>query len=290
MGRHLVVGADSFVGAALIKALRQRGHETLGTTRRKDTIDGNRLYLDLEDPRLELPVGLSHAYLVAAVTHFAPCENNSVAAEVNSHAPAVLADKLLAAGAHVIFTSSGGIFSGKTAWPDEKAQPDPPAAYARQKAAAEKALEKTAQKHGARELLSIVRLSKVLHWQTPPFPDWRKKWKNNEVARPFSDLIFAPITLEYAAICLARIGEDKIAGLTHVSGNKNINYAEFAKRLALRLGIEPRLVDPVSSDMAGVNLYSRPKFSGLGMRDTFARAGIKPQPLEDVLEYMASSY
>ena len=44
----LVVGADSLVGGGLFRALKRRGRRALASTRRRESLDEGRVYLDFE--------------------------------------------------------------------------------------------------------------------------------------------------------------------------------------------------------------------------------------------------
>ena len=282
---YLVIGANSFVGGALIKVLQSRGYKTYGTTRRADQVSKNMLYLDFADVQsFEAPMNTSYSFVVAAATNYKNCEENLEARKTNEeYTPLVIAN-LLDKGGFVTFISSNTVFGGDRQWPSEDCLHDPNIPYADQKSNAEKAVCAVAKEMHAEQRLNIVRLTKVLDISTPPLPDWFFAWEQKNVVKPFTDLIFAPMSLKYVAESLASIGEKRISGNLHLSGSKNISYFDFTQSLAKKIGISEALIDPTTSETAGIHVPFKPKFSGIGMERTTQLTGIKPQEWDMVVD------
>ena len=81
---YLVVGGDSFVGGSVVEALRRRGHRALASTRRRETVDANRVFLDFETPEaFRSPADVKYAYLIAAATNYDRCETDPMARVIN---------------------------------------------------------------------------------------------------------------------------------------------------------------------------------------------------------------
>ena len=279
----LVVGGDSLVGGALVRALECHGHAAYASTRRKDTVTERRVFLDFEsEAPVRVPPGVGYAFIVAAATNYERCEKDPQAHRINVEFIPRAAASLLGQGIFVTFISTNAVFGGDRPWPNEDDPQAPGIAYARQKAEAEKAIRAAARRLQAEDNLNIVRLTKVLDRDTPPLPAWFAAWRRGDAVQPFSDLIFAPMTVRFTGEALAAIGEKRIAGNLHLSGARNVSYAEFADSLAAGLGVDRRLIAPTTAVEKGVSIPFKPRYSGLGMQRTTALAGIYPQTLADV--------
>jgi dTDP-4-dehydrorhamnose reductase len=287
-GRVLVVGADGFVGRRLVAELEASAFDVIGTTRRPETLSHSRVFLDLAQSPLGFtpPAALDQALLLAGTTNYGRCETDPQAPLVNVTHMAHLAQRLFEAGAFVTFVSSNTVFGGERPWCAEDAPLSPGLAYGRQKAAAETALAATAARLGAADRFRVVRLTKVLAPSTPPLPDWFDRIERGADLRPFSDLVFAPISLPAAARFLVGMAGLRAPGAFHFSGAENVDYAEFARRLLSALGRPASLLQPTSSAAEGVSIPFRPTYSGLGMERTTRETGVSPEPLEHVIAYL----
>ncbi|MDH5677020.1 MAG: sugar nucleotide-binding protein [Nitrospinota bacterium] len=281
---YLVVGGDSLVGGGLIKVLSRRGERFYSTTRRKETVTEERVYLDFEDEdSYKVPADVGYAFIVAAATNYERCEKDPVAYTTNVELTPRLIEWLLKQGIFVTFISTNSVFGGERPWPHEESEHAPGIAYAIQKDEAEKGVKKVVKKLGAEESLNIVRLTKILDKNTPPTPQWLAAWKRGEKVTPFSDLIFSPMSVRFVGEALATIGRKRVSGDLHLSGADNVSYVDFATALAKKLGVDESLLSPTTSTAVGVNIAFKPTYSGLGMERTTALTGIEPQKLADVI-------
>ena len=281
----LVVGGDSLVGSGLFRALERRGHRALASTRRRDTLDTQRVYLDFEsETPFRVPPGIQYAFLVAAATNYDRCEKDPLAHRINVELIPRLVASLLEQSLFVTFISTNSVFGGERPWPHEEDLHAPGIAYARQKSEGEKAIRAAAQRLNALNRLSIVRLTKILNRDTPPLPAWFSAWKRGETVQPFSDLLFAPMSVRFVGEALATIGEKRIPGNLHLSGAANVTYVDVAIALAERLKIAPTLISSTTAVEKGVNIPFKPRYSGLGMRRTTERSNIVPQTLAEVAD------
>lgn len=281
----LVVGGDSLVGGGVVGALRRRGHRTLASTRRRDTLNSERVFLDFEcDQRFVAPAGIGYAFFIAAATNYDRCEKDPLAKIINVELIPRAVASLLEQDLFVTFISTNSVFGGERAWPHEDDQQMPGIAYARQKSEGEQAIRAAAERLGASDRLNIVRLTKIMNSSVSPLPAWIASWQRREPVQPFSDLIFAPISVKFAGEALATIGEKRVSGNLHLSGAENVTYVEFAHALARRLGIEPELIRPTTAVEKGVNIPFKPRYSGLGMTRTTQLSGIEPQRLDQLVD------
>lgn len=285
---HLVVGADSLVGGELLRTLERRGHSALGTTRRPERVGAGRVYLELDDQESELPA-IEHAFLVAAQTSYERCESDPATWHTNVESIPRLAGRLLESGAFVTLVSTNAVFGGERPWPGEYDEPEPAIAYARQKAMCEAIVARAAERSGAKDRLAIVRLTKVMSVRTSPIPGWFAAWRSGESIEAFEDLVFAPISVGYAACSLAKLGEKRLSGVFHVSGEENVTYVEFAQALADRLGLWSA-VRATTAKERGVTIAFKPRFSGIAMQRTTALTGIVPQSLATVVAELCRQF
>ena len=230
---YLVVGGDSLVGGVVVKVLQQRGHLTFASTRRKETLSPQRIYLDFNSlADFELPPEVGYAFLIAATTNYERCETDPAAWTTNVESIPKFVTMLLEQGVFVTFISTNSVFGGERPWPDPDAPHVPGLAYARQKSEGEKAIRAAANRLNATDCLNIVRLTKIMASDTPPLPTWFSTWDRGEIVQPFADLIFAPMSVKFVGNALATIGEKRISGNLHLSGEKNVSYVDLANCLA----------------------------------------------------------
>ncbi len=281
---YLVVGGDSLVGGGLLQALARRGHHVYASTRRRDSLEDRRIFLDFEsDEAFKAPQDVGYVFIVAAATNYDRCEKDPLAHKINVELIPRLIASLLEQGLFVTFISTNSVFGGERPWPHEEDPHAPGIAYAVQKDDAEKVVRASAKALKAEQRLNIVRLTKILDRNTSPLPNWFEAWQRGESVQPFSDLIFAPMSVQFVGEALAAFGEQRVPGDLHLSGADNVSYVEFASALATAKGIDPRLIAATTATAKGIHIAYKPRFSGLGMKRTTALTGVHPQTLTDVV-------
>lgn len=281
---YLVVGADSLVGGSLIRALQTAGQDVVGTTRRRASMGPGRFYLDFQDPEsYRLPVPASYAFIVAAATNYDRCETDPSARKINVEQTPRLVESLLSQGLFVSLISTNSVFGGERAWPHEEDPHDARIAYAIQKHEAEKHAFSAAQALEASDRFNVIRLTKILAWETPPLLSWFQAWKEGKAIEPFSDLIFAPMSVQFVGKALAAIGVKRVPGCLHLSGAANVSYVDLARGLAAAFGVDESLISPSSATVKGIQIAYKPTYSGLGMERTTRLTGVHPQPLDHVI-------
>jgi dTDP-4-dehydrorhamnose reductase len=285
----LVVGGDSLVGGGLLSALHKRGHLAYASTRRRDTVKDQRVFLDFEsDAPFCAPAGVDYAFIVAAATNYDRCEKDPLAYKINVELIPRLVSSLLKQGLFVTFVSTNSVFGGERPWPNEDDPHAPGIAYARQKDEAEKVVYAAAREHKAEQRMNITRLTKILDRNTSPLLNWFNTWKRGETVQAFSDLIFAPMSVQFVGEALATLGEKRISGNLHLSGAENVSYVDFALALAGKMGIANHLIEPTTATARGVHIAFKPRYSGLGMKKTSELSSVRPQTLADVVDDLVS--
>jgi dTDP-4-dehydrorhamnose reductase len=280
----LVVGGDSLVGGSLVKALRLGGHAVFETTRRAETVGPSRVLLDFESQSpFRAPAGVSYAFLIAAATNYDRCEKDPMARVINVELIPKTVAQLLEQGLFVTYISTNSVFGGERPWPHEDDPHQPSIAYARQKSDSEAVVRHEAERLNAMSRLNIVRLTKIMNAGVSPLPAWFAAWGEGQPVEPFADLIFAPMSVRFVGEALARIGEKRVSGNLHLSGVENVNYVDFARKLASRLGVDPNLIRPTTAVDKGVHIPFKPTYSGLGMHRTTELCGVLPQPVDELV-------
>jgi len=287
----LVVGADSAFGGTLSQQLRAQRWRVIETTRRpKRAVDERRL-LDLAaddlpralDAILDEPVHV--AFVCAGVTSMAECERDPRGtARINVEAVEAVSRELLARGAFVIFLSTDRVFDGSRPFAKPEDPVMPPNEYGRQKAEAERRLQ------AAGDGVGIFRFSKVLgHWNAV-FDSWIHAWQRSEPARPFSDMVMSPVAIADACAAQVELAERRLPGIYHVSGARDISYAEAARIGAEVLGVDPGLVQPVVAAFAGMQPEHLVQNTTLDCGITTERLGfVPPDPGTVLNEYFRTN-
>lgn len=275
-GSTLVVGADSLIGAALERELTRSGAHVVGTTRRRDSADGGRLWLDLGHPfdPARLPDSVGVAVICAGVTRQQVCDERPDYAElVNVTSTMALATELVRRGAFVVFLSSNAVFDGNTASEEEQAAPTPVTTYGQHKAQVEAGvLEAGAQ-------VSVVRLTKVLDSHNRLFREWRQALAADQPVSARADLRFSPVPLAFVVSALRMVIDRRVPGILQVSGTTDCTYAEAAVIGASAIGVSTDLVRAVTDPRGSPG----GRHATLSTRRLLLECGLEPPAVESTL-------
>lgn len=283
----LVVGADGTLGNALMERARERSYRTVCTTRRHETVDDDRVLLDLalgvqEWPQ---PQGISCAFLLAAVTSLERCRTEPEAsALVNVTGTVELARRLVADGAFVVYPSTNLVFDGKEACLRPGELLTPQTEYGRQKARAESELRMLG------DSVSIVRLSKVLGSGFGLFESWIACLRDGAAIHPFTDMRFSPVPVTFVVEAMLRIAERRLTGITQISGERDVTYADAAHIIAQRLGVDMDLVQPKHSSDSGLNFEFIPKHTTFETSRLTRELGMEPPAVELTISNWVDAY
>lgn len=279
IGSSLVVGADGLIGHALLTELTFMGLPVIGSTHRKPSRSHSQLMIDLVQPEetWSIPSGISVAYLCAGVASIDQCRRYPRLTEkVNCLGSMRLAQKLANMGVMVVYLSSNQVFDGSK--PDRLASdaPCPQSVYGQQKAITEQMIL------GLGKLGAVVRLTKVLPYDAPLFMGWRSALKTGQPVTPFHDMRLAPVGLDRVVQALHRVGSQRQAGITQVSGCQDITYAQAALHIAHRLGADSALVQPISAPSTGLEDAAMPAHTTLDGQTLESLGLSRPDPWQEL--------
>ena len=150
-------------------------------------------------------------------------------------------EKLTKQGIFVSFLSSNQVFDGEVALCQPSHPLNPKSEYGKQKAETEKHIREIAG------LVSIIRLTKIVHARLNIFNSWVKKLKKNKTITAFNDYFCAPVDIKLCTEAIYRITTQKFSGTWHISPKNQISYSEIATLIAKNLNVETRLVNSCSA-------------------------------------------
>lgn len=288
MTRVLVVGGDGTVGRALVSALVARGDAVISTTRRGPFGGpGNRMVLDLSDPAA-LDAGLPAvdvAVICAAVARYSDCrENPTLARRVNVTMPERITSAMAACGGRTILLSTSAVFDCLVPHRAVGSSRAPSSAYGRMKAEA----EVTVLAHAP--YAAVLRLTKLVSPGMTLLIGWMRALERKETVCAFSDLTISPLGVEETIAAILAIIDDDSAGIYQISGARDINYAEIARYLARRLGVDESLVHSELAVDNGIPAGEVTRFTSMRTDRLSALTGFTPPQPEDVLDRLLVAY
>lgn len=284
MAKVLIVGKDGVVGEFLGQWLVDYGLEVVFTSRRSESSSDSR-FLDLKEPKLSDFGDVDVVIMLAGLHNYQLCDSNVDTDVTNCFDIPKFLEYFLRSGKHVVFVSTNSIFGGNLYRPSESCSPSPAIGYARQKFTTENILKGVASRLDAQNLLSIIRLTKIVTSATSPFDSWIDRASAGEILEPFGDLIFSPVCLPYVADQIGRVIEHRYPGIIHLSGRYDLSYANFCRDF-VSLVRSPSPVYPTSSVAKGVEIPFLPKYSGLS-QTRGSEIGLRYCELEEVLEVLS---
>ena len=243
----LVVGGDSEIGAALYRRLVVLDRPAAATTRRPELAGPRRPFLDLAAPLdgWKPPEGTRATCITAAIAHLAACAADpATSAAVNVTGTLALAERLIPRRIHILFLSSNQVFDGTTPHVAAETPTCPVSEYGRQKARTEAAL-KAHMERGAP--IAILRLAKVLSPTMALLRGWVEALSAGQRVRAFRDMTMAPTPIDIVVDAIIALMREEARGIFQLTGPRDASYADISRHLAIRIGTDPALVEPVSA-------------------------------------------
>jgi dTDP-4-dehydrorhamnose reductase len=252
---HLVIGIDGLIGNALRDFLLQSGKKVIGTTRRKEFVSSQNIFLDLsQNVRMwkpEQPVSV--AYFCAGITSLEQCRiHPEKSLKINVEHTFEVIETLVAQGAFVLFPSTNLVYDGSSSFQNAQQQPTPHTISGQHKAEIEKKLLAIGNS------VSIVRITKVFGSSDPLLQNWIARLKHNQEIFPFLDKVVSPLYLPFVVQTFYQIAHKRLLGITQISGERDITYADLAYRLAQKLGVNSTLVRPIPVQQSGLSFENNP--------------------------------
>lgn len=265
--RWLVTGARGMLGADLMTALHEAGHEAVGVGHAE---------LDVTDPAaVSAYFAAEPAFDVvvncAAWTAVDDAETHEAEAlKVNEEGPRLLAAEARLGDARIVQVSTDYVFDGCATTPYAEDAPGAPgSAYGRTKWSGEQAVRK---EHPGGHY--VVRTAWLYGAHGPCFPKTMARLAQERGALSVvDDQIGQPTwTVDVAATILALVTAEAPAGTYHATSTGQTSWFGFAQAIVASAGLDPAIVSPTDS-ASFVRPAPRPAYSVLG-HDASVAAGI----------------
>lgn len=286
----LIVGGDSRLSQVLKPQLQSAGYDVVRTTRRAPPNDA--LLLDFADvDSFKMPPHITHAAIVGGVVDYKVCDNQyDYAFDINCRKIPALVGRLLEAGVFVCCLSTNTVFTPSTVPAREYDIHNPAINYALLKSKFEHQILTEAFRRGKSDNLAILRLTKNIGETTSPFNAWIAWLAEGKSISAFDDLYFAPVLFSRSAEAVREIFTRNLSGMFHMSGERDLNYVEFAAGLLRALGLPASLLNASSSTKAGMKLNYNHPITALNMELTSERLGLKPVAASEIYDYLGGLY
>ncbi len=256
----MILGADSKIGSYLKRYLDKK-YQVITTTRRKDLVSENSIYLDLEDPenfKKNKFFDYKAAIFCAAITNQKFCEDNiNLAKKLNVKSTINLIEFLVEQDIFTIFPSTSLVFGGDKPFYSASDKLNPKGIYAKLKAEVENEIILKYQKH-----VSIIRFSKIIDSKYILFDGWIKDLIKGRSIEAFGDYFFSPIYISHSAEVLEKICKDELSGIYNFSSQDQISYYEALKFFSKKIKGSYEGIKKISAKSIDKNFYL-PKFTTL---------------------------
>jgi dTDP-4-dehydrorhamnose reductase len=285
----LIVGGDSEIGGAIFSALKSQDHAVAATTRRRDRVASDRLFLDLAASLdgWEPPQGATSACVCAAVARLADCAADPEAsAHINVSQTLMLVDKLLRCGIYVLFLSTNQVFDGRVPQVPPDAPHSPVSEYGRQKARTESALCEYMARGAP---IGILRLAKVVSPHMALLQRWIADLAKGVPISAFTDMTLAPTPIVSVTSAISSLLSERASGIFQLTGPRDVSYADVGHFLAGKLGVESSLVQAASAGAAGLPEGATPLHTTLDSSALRNRFGIEVPDVWQVIESVTGS-
>jgi dTDP-4-dehydrorhamnose reductase len=192
-----------------------------------------------------------------------------------------LAEKLLSFDVHVLFLSSNQVFDGRAPHMPAGAMRSPVSEYGGQKARTEIALC-ARMANGAP--VAILRLAKVITSNMALVRGWVEALAAGRAIQCFDDMMLAPVPIDLVCAAIIVLMNDRARGIFQLSGPADVAYADVARFLAGRLGVDPGLVGKISAREANLPDGTTPRHTTLDSSALQERYGISVPYMQDGIE------
>ncbi len=256
----LILGGDSKIGSYLKKYMGNK-FQVVTTTRRKNLVSENCIYLDLNDPenfKKYKFTGFKAAIFCAAITNQKFCEDNfDLAKNLNVFSTINLLNFLIEQDIFIIFPSTSLIFDGKKPFCPALEKANPKGTYAKLKAEVENEI-----KLNYKSNFAIIRFSKIIDPNFLLFKSWIKDFHEKKKIEAFGDYFFSPIYISHCAEILEKVSQNKLNGIFNFSAKDQISYFEALKFFSNKMVGSSKNIEKISAKLEMKSLYL-PNFTTL---------------------------
>ena len=258
MKNVLVVGGNSRLAQEIKKSIKNKSFKIYYTYKKKYK---NFLHLNLKNPNLKKikeylnKKKINSVIFCAGITNYNECKKNfKKAYEINCIQTPKLIKLFLNLNIFTCFISTNTVFEKKSPQ-NEYDETNPKFAYSKMKKITEDKIILYSKKRQVYKKLSILRLTKNVYKKTEPFNSWIKLIAQDKKIKCFNDLFFAPIRFKDSAKLLFKIVKKEAYGIFHLSGEKDLNYYEFARLLVKKLNKSNLQIISTTSTKEKKNYY-----------------------------------
>jgi dTDP-4-dehydrorhamnose reductase len=260
--RAFVIGASGQLGAALLDALRVRGHEARGTYANQPVpgLDA----LDLTDhaavARAVVAARPDWVFCPAGLSHVDYCEDHpEETLAINRDGPEAAARAAASAGAGFVYYSSDYVFDGIAGPFGEEHTPRPLSVYGRSKHEGERAVMAACRR-------GVVIRTSVVYGPEPQEKNFVyqliRACREGRVFRPAADQRASPSYNPDVADASVELCERGLLGLWHVAGCEVLDRYAFALLICQEFGLDASRLTAVTTAALGQKA-SRPLDGGL---------------------------
>ena len=249
--RLLVTGASGLLGLNLSLAASTAGHQVTGLvhtrplvgvpffTRQVNLLDGTAALDCIESAK---PDAIIHC---AAVANLDAAEKSpELAQHLNAEIPGILAEAASKWGLPFIHISTDAVFDGQSKGYEESDSTNPLSVYAQTKLAGEQAVQAA---HSEALIARVVFYGWSLSGKRSLSEFFYNNLQAGQKIKGFTDTYFCPLYVEDLAEALLEMLAKGLTGIYHVVSPEHLSKYEFGLRIARRFGLDPDLIEPVSS-------------------------------------------
>ncbi len=284
---YMVIGGDGFLGRGIAETLKKSGKRVITTSRKKQNLSDSCIYLNMtgDISSWEVPNDVGVAFFCVAVTSREQCRAHpDKSRKINVENTTSIASKLADKGTAIIFPSTNLVFDGLQRLCKIDDPVCPLTEYGRQKRETETGL----LKQGG--IITIARFTKIFGPETPLVLNWIEQLQRKILIRPFSDMVLAPVSIDFTVNALIEIANKQSCGIWHISANKDTTYADLARHLARRMGISQQFIQPIKTKDSGLVFESIPQHTTLDATRLQKELGIHPPDPFDAIDSIIGSY
>lgn len=250
----LIIGIDSQIGDALKIYLISKKIIVYGTTRRKEFVNRNTYFLDLEKPSFEIFENEFTSVIVcAATTNIAECENEQAKHKIINVTNTIkIIDKLAKKNSFIIYLSSNAVFNGKKQFYKNNEKTCPSTIYGKFKTEVEEYLTNIVSNKSC-----ILRLTKVITKNTPFIEHWKNEVKLKRSIKTFKNKFLSPVNIDIVINSIYLLIKKKQTGIFQLGGINEISYTEYAKLIFKDSPSSLKLIsDEIDINLGTKNIYS----------------------------------